>query len=1077
MEKFYFYEELKDKLNESPENFIIEEPQFADGVVFDAKTCAAVVREQPVIAARVLRAMQVTDIENLPEHVIASYKYEQDIITKQKYIRPDYYVVYYETSKAAVNLTGEKSAAALIDFAKKNSRGRSFYAVDNGIFMRLPIWSEAVKQAYFDKYGEEITDKLLMLFFKTTGSERFRARYYSLIAELIKDNFIEKIKNEAHSERAKFYGFTSADMRIERQIIPNLNTIGFSSGFDNVFLDCPKEIRKNGFIRRYIKYYLDVSRKRTVAKISYEDFCVLPLAELKLLIDRLLASGVKRFCIESGVQNEVLLKKREILYNYINTLGNALCMGKKITDCLIVFPSSTAMGEYAIDDYTPIENYSSVIDDEIESLNHAHVLYDIVNENQLGVDAKISGALVSAGGNTYTGLVLISGYTVLPKTAGFIMKFAENGGRIYTVGDLPEKIDGFKSKKIGEISELIRPLTRSEFSVLRRSSNPVFADSQIDLYAEMLDNNRMLYLASNINGGKVSFTSFDDILRLDTVLFKENSCTMSNKIGKVMGKQIIELDKNYFGTVIFITGKAKNVENLEDFTENLQVSPYFDLVRTDSNTLVLNKCNVAASYRVMKNTTLFAAVNKLSQKKNVQKAKFVFPFTVGKLTEDMQISLYFKNQEKFAVSVNGTPVVMNHGEPLNISEYITEGENSITLETADFTQNYLKDKNFYSNLLLRGNFSVIARKPIRSEEGTVCTENDFVIEPLPEMISLERVLESGFWFFSGSMELYQKFEYEKQFDMKYMLELKRFYGLDMELYLNGKHLGSMYLPPFSFDITSYLENGENELKIILYANQYNVRALQGETENLIYFESLGAKFLARKNEAALLEASEISKKYGEKTVLDSLEFSIKAGEFVVIYGEENSGKTTLLNILGGMERADIGTLSVNDVKINKLGEAALSSYRRKDVAFIFASDNLIDGYSVSDNIELACESKQQVLDISLALRSVGMGGRQNEKVSSLTEFERKKVAVARSLAKNPQIILCDEPTYNMDSQQAKQILHFLHETSRLTEKTVIVATSNGAICDMADRVIRLKAGKIADEAVNPMPTALERIEL
>ncbi len=209
---------------------------------------------------------------------------------------------------------------------------------------------------------------------------------------------------------------------------------------------------------------------------------------------------------------------------------------------------------------------------------------------------------------------------------------------------------------------------------------------------------------------------------------------------------------------------------------------------------------------------------------------------------------------------------------------------------------------------------------------------------------------------------------------------------------------------------------------------------------------------------------------------DGISFSIGKGELCVIVGPSGAGKTTVLNILGGMDSSDSGTILLDGLKIHDLSERQLTNYRRHDVGFVFQFYNLIQNLTALENVELASQICKDPLNPKKILEKVGLSERMDNFPAQLSGGEQQRVSIARALAKNPKILLCDEPTGALDYETGKTILQLLQDTSRKDGKTVILITHNQAIAPMADKVIYLKNGQVGETIDNPSPTPIERIE-
>ncbi len=230
----------------------------------------------------------------------------------------------------------------------------------------------------------------------------------------------------------------------------------------------------------------------------------------------------------------------------------------------------------------------------------------------------------------------------------------------------------------------------------------------------------------------------------------------------------------------------------------------------------------------------------------------------------------------------------------------------------------------------------------------------------------------------------------------------------------------------------------------------------------------------------LLSLKNVRKEYhtGSVTVpaVEDVSFDLNEGEFVVILGASGAGKTTLLNLLGGMDRASGGEIILGDKNIAAFNDRELTEYRRHDVGFVFQFYNLMPNLTALENVEIAVEICNDHLDPKTVLESVGLGDRLNNFPAELSGGEQQRVSIARAIAKNPELILCDEPTGALDYATGKKILKLLHDLTAERKKLVIVVTHNAALKDMADKVIRIKSGRIESIEINADPIPVEEIE-
>lgn len=232
--------------------------------------------------------------------------------------------------------------------------------------------------------------------------------------------------------------------------------------------------------------------------------------------------------------------------------------------------------------------------------------------------------------------------------------------------------------------------------------------------------------------------------------------------------------------------------------------------------------------------------------------------------------------------------------------------------------------------------------------------------------------------------------------------------------------------------------------------------------------------------SAYIEFQDVKKIYkmGEVEIeaLSGVDFTIDKGEFVVIAGASGAGKSTILNILGGMDTLSSGNIFVDGTEISKYNAKQLTTYRRYDIGFVFQFYNLVQNLNVKENVELATQICKNPLDIDETIEAVGLKNRAANFPAQLSGGEQQRVAIARALAKNPKLLLCDEPTGALDYNTGKQILKLLQDTCRQRGVSVVVITHNLALTAMGDKVIKVRNGKIDSITLNEHPLPIERIE-
>lgn len=231
---------------------------------------------------------------------------------------------------------------------------------------------------------------------------------------------------------------------------------------------------------------------------------------------------------------------------------------------------------------------------------------------------------------------------------------------------------------------------------------------------------------------------------------------------------------------------------------------------------------------------------------------------------------------------------------------------------------------------------------------------------------------------------------------------------------------------------------------------------------------------------AFVEFKDVRKIYtmGEVQVaaVDGMSFEIEQGELVVVVGPSGSGKTTLLNMMGGMDSCTSGSIMLDGARVDQFDEKQLTDYRRYDIGFVFQFYNLVQNLTALENVELASQICRNPLQPADVLAQVGLAHRMDNFPAQLSGGEQQRVAIARAIAKNPKLLLCDEPTGALDYKTGKAILKLLQDTCRETGRTVVLITHNSAFCAIADRVIHVKEGKVERMELNAHPQAAETVE-
>ena len=322
-------------------------------------------------------------------------------------------------------------------------------------------------------------------------------------------------------------------------------------------------------------------------------------------------------------------------------------------------------------------------------------------------------------------------------------------------------------------------------------------------------------------------------------------------------------------------------------------------------------------------------------------------------------------------------------------------------------------------------------------------------------------------------------ELMKEYSKKLTNELGKGYSVRMLQKMRQFYLLTQKSPPMAAKFKSINITWSNICEIMQLKNleeiEKNCLDLDGMLEGTVSFGQASTIVDCTSNEIKILRKGPISEDEIIKA-LNKTDFEIEKGELVVIVGPSGAGKTTTLNILGGMDKATSGEVIVDGKEITKLNDKKLIEYRRNDIGFVFQFYNLVQNLTAKENVELATQICSDALDVNEILEKVGLSDRKDNFPAQLSGGEQQRVAIARAIAKNPKLLLCDEPTGALDYKTGKSILKLLQEMARKEKMTVAIITHNGAIAPMADKVIHFKNGTAEKIEINDNPISIDEIE-
>ena len=1062
------------------DNLIASSIKSEESLIINYDKASRMHKAQNLYAAKVLRFRVATDLSRLPENLLGCYMVSEGNLVRLKKPVKGCFLVYFDVLDDYINFTGKRAVENFLGELTENTSIFKHVVVSNNIFPSQILWSNTIKRGYEEKYREPILEKLALLFVDAKGSTRFKSRYFSLLQTLISENFFAPLKNMTYANRAEFCGEMNCVLSPVSQVLPNVSLMALTHQFDRVILRCPKQLADSDFIKKNAGILTNINKQKTVATISYNDFLSMSLDEIKRLVDRFFANNINRICIEDTEKLQgIELEKYNCIVNYIKKLASALFMGPRLCDVMLLYPSQAAMAAYTPIDTSRINEFNENLEREISEICKFNIPFDVGFEQALSDKIVCDGAILSVENDTYSRLVLPSCSTVSYNTANFIIEFTEKGGRVYTLGEKPHLIDGVKSERIGKLQSVIRTFKDGDLTSLRPSGLPVVNDPTIDIRGINLRESGLMFFLANIRPTAkcpmATFYTYDDLVNFDVVNLNERVTLLQNKIGKITGRSITELNYYEQGNSTFFRIVKKAVyENLRSNHKILPLDDTFTLKSVSDNTLILDKCDWRTARGRWHKSEKFADILDAIKNKGKDVAvefKFMLSVANGFLTDMVKLSL--AGSEYFTFTVNGQVVDINNS-CADITTLIKSGENEIVLYTDNILSALRANKKIDTKLLIVGDFALKNNEDYTYTGGNIITKNKFTLISRPDVVNSYKLRESGYWFFGGTIELHQKVVLEKKENAIHKIAFKNISAVYAEVEVNGIPAGILAFAPYEIDVSDLLLEGENDVTVKFHALSSLLPDSQGED---LIFNFFGGRL--RDREHAFIGFDNVVKIYKDVNrtvnVLDGVSFGIERGELVVIAAPDGAGKTTLLDVLAGYTRYDGGRVKVDGDDLGEMNIISLNAYKKQSPAFIYADGNLVDSMTVYENISVTVtEDKRQ--SIIPTLESLGIDALQNKFPRQLSIKEKQCVALARALVRDVKFILCDEPFGKLDYQAAKELFVTFRNVCKSTNKTIIIATNNFALTEAADRVIKLKNGKISANTVNEHPVLPERIE-
>ena len=1094
MEKYDFFESVKGNENPNTVTFGAFKPGNA---LVDSALAKQITKQNTKFCRRWLEVAEITDIKEVPANVLASYLYNPTVPVRQNRIIKGCIVVYSKASYDYVDITDSSAATSIAEAAISNAGKSPEYLFLNGPVTRNNriVWSENIRAAYNKKYNEEILDKLIYLFKDGGEAARFRSRYYSLLTELVETEFLAVIKNICTNYGIKFAGQFTSGEGLLGQILPTCFVMPYYTYFDYPLVSCacPSVLPAERMKRvRSVAAQAGVSAAAAISSFSEKG---VGLATLKNWADSLAFLGISNFLFADESSAELggvsespktAAKKRALFSEYASKFCAAVAEGTDLTDTLLLVPVYGAYAAFNPTDVSALSELDGRFNNIVAQLDAHCIAYHYADERMLS-NAVIENGNIVFNNKRYSKIVVPPCMNISRAAAAVIINMAASGGFAYFVGERPTLVDGATGHTANELSKVLKPL--ENIALLRPEFDITPGVNDVGVRSFRLPDGSILCFAYNAASVKrnVTFTfrAGAIISEIDFVTNNESELVLEARAGKLSGKCSFTCNFEGFGVkCLHISRNGVDKQKIKNY-KYIEIEPQFDLDSITDNALRIDKCE----YRLAGGRWQPAlGVDEIEEKLAASHGNgliLCYKFNMAFEGTTPKIFMGLNNPDNYRITVNNVAVSSDFAgkyfesgyKTTEISSLVQQGINQIELTVTDAAAILAGGGHPAENLLILGKFAVSEPEFYeRIEHGAYLADGFFTVTDLPKTVTLNRIAENGFWFFCGEMQVSAEIPAgERQAYSKF--GIRRLNCAAADIFVNGKYVSTVGLGAPEADISDYITEKSAKITLKLYSDYSNLFAQKQESGKL-KFMPFGANL--REYASSFIGFDNVSKFYKtgvhKIAAVDQMSFGIDRGEFVVIVGPSGAGKTTLLNILGGMDTASEGRIIVDGNEINEYTEKELTDFRRYDVGFVFQNYNLVGNLTALENVELASQICNNPYDPKKTLAAVGLSDRADHFASQLSGGEQQRVSIARALAKNPKLLLCDEPTGALDYVTGKAILRLLYDTCKQTGKTVIVITHNNAICGMADRVIKIKNGHVTDNTVKPEPIPAERIE-
>ena len=1003
MEKFSLLKKVSESVADFQVDSVIIPNQkiYQNATVLNLSSAVDMDKKDGLYSAKVLRFDTITSLEKLPDNIIGIYMNSaENLVRLDKPVRGAF-VVYVEVLNEYVNLTGAKAVEGLLEGVTYGQR----VILDNDIYPREIMWSNTLKKAYQNKYGEDICEKLALLFIDLKGSARFRSRYFSLLSSLVMETFIEPLRTRA----GEIYGVVDCSIGAVTQILPNNSNMLFANCFDGLVLQYSAENLLGQNLRRNIELIANTAKGNIIAAIDKKDYKSLSINALKNIIDRLFALGVEHFCVE-GIENDI---KYDSICEYVAYLKSALHSGITLKDTLVVYPTYTAYSLFNITNGNSIVEFNRQMRLAFADMCREGYLYDVISDQQLS-DIDFTGGKIKLFDREYSRIIMLDMSNISFNTANILGTFLSSGGKLYTLGKKIRLIDGVVSKRISDMNKKIRQLDRLRLKLFKNSFSPAVSTSA-DIRVLRLPDTTFAYFVANIfEDLPLHFNKAFEIAKFDLIEKSEYG------IGS-FGYVTLKANKN--SSVLLHTVKGNTVKRNSRY---VNFEEEFTLKGVSENILPIDRCRWRTGEEWQDECKLADALGHL-ESIGAKTAELEFSFIV---TEKNNIDFSLKAEE-----LNASKITLN-GKKANlgdVTKLVTLGLNKIVVT--------LKKCSAF-RIYVSGNFAVLANSNyFYGEEGSVITEDDFYIAALPEKVSISKITESGFWFFDGVMTLSQTVDIGKKLRGIYKVGFRSMYAQLLGVQVNTIPAGNIAFAPYEKDISDLLYEGVNQIEISLCAEQKNKFARDCKYKNTVICERFGCLLKPRTPEIIFVEDDKIHNKTKDTNTL-----TIREGEVAVISVSDEKMASyvedKIVNPKTKQQEASFVKETVSAVKDYLV--------KKRDIACISMDCELRQNLTVAENIALAKNRKSPTLQG--VIRTLGLNEIKDLYPSEITLDQARRTMLGAAVYSGVKIIVCNL----CNIEEGDGLFNTMLELCKNYEKTIVVITRGMESCDSADRFVLLE---------------------